>query len=188
MRLFVALEIPAGVRENLAALVRELQAVDGRPRWARAENLHVTLKFIGEAAPERVAAIRGVLETIRSSAPVTLQFHGLGFFPHEKKPRVFWAAMGASPNLAQLAADVETALEQIGIEREPREFSPHLTLARFDDSRLSKELDKAIQARSAREFGACETSEFHLYESKLKRSGAEYARLASFSFFKKGTA
>lgn len=172
----------------MAALVRELRAVDDRPRWVRAENLHVTLKFIGEVDPQRIAAIRRALETVRSPAPVTLQFHGLGFFPNEKRPRVFWAAMGASPNLAQIAADVETALEKVGIEREQREFSPHLTLARFDDVKLSKELDVAIQEKSAREFGAYETSEFHLYESKLKRSGAEYARLESFSFVHKGMA
>lgn len=183
MRLFAALEIPSGVRENLATLVGELRAVDSRPRWVRDENLHVTLKFMGETAVERLDALRDALATVRSSAPVTLQFHGLGFFPNEKRPRVFWAAMGASPNLPQLAKDIESALEKLGIPREQREFSPHLTLARFNDTRLSKELDAAIQERSGREFGSYTTLEFHLYQSKLKRSGAEYTRLFSFPFF-----
>lgn len=188
MRLFVALEIPSEVRENLVTLLRELRAVDPRPRWVRAENLHVTLKFIGHMAPERLEAIRGALETVRSSAPVTLDFHGLGFFPNEKRPRVFWAAMGASPNLARIVADIETNLEKIGIPREQREFSPHLTLARFDDTQLSKELVAAIQKQSALEFGAFETWEFYLYESKLKHSGAEYVRLMSFPFVAEGRA
>ena len=188
MRLFVALEIPPGVRENLEALVRELRAVDARPRWIRAENLHVTLKFIGETAPERLDAIRDALGTVRSPAPVKLQFQGLSFFPNEKRPRVFWAAMGASANLPELAKDVDSALEKIGISREQREFSPHLTLARFNDTRLSRELDAAIQERSGREFGSYTTSEFHLYESKLKRSGAEYTRLSSFPFFAESNA
>lgn len=183
MRLFVALEIPSGVQEHLATLIGELRAVDSRPRWVRDENLHVTLEFIGEVPAERVDAIRDALATVRSSVPVSLHFHGLGFFPNEKRPRVFWAAMGASPNLPQLARDVETALQTIGILREQREFSPHLTLARFNDARLSKELDAAIQARAGRNFGSFTTSEFHLYQSKLKRAGAEYTRLLSFPFF-----
>lgn len=183
MRLFVALEIPTGVQENLATLIGELRAVDSRPRWVRDENLHVTLKFIGETAAERLDTIRDALAAVRSSEPVSLHFHGLGFFPNEKRPRVFWAAMGASPNLPQLARSIEAALEKLGIPREQREFSPHLTLARFNDARLSKELDAAIQARSGREFGSFTASEFHLYQSKLKQLGAEYTRLLSFPFF-----
>ena len=183
MRLFVALEIPSGVREKLATLVGELRAVDSRPKWVRDDNLHVTLKFIGETREERLGAIRDALGTVRSPAPISLQFHGLGFFPNEKRPRVFWAAMGASPNLPQLAKDIESALEKIGIPREQRGFSAHLTLARFNDAGLSKELDEAIQARSGRDFGSYSASEFHLYQSKLKRSGAEYTRLHSFAFF-----
>lgn len=182
MRLFVALEIPAEVRENLAALVRELRAVDSRPSWIRAENLHVTLKFIGHAPPERLEALRSALAGVRSPAPVALEFRGLGFFPHEKKPRVFWAAMSASPNLAPLAADVESTLEKIGIPRDERPFSPHLTLARFQEPFVSGELSSAIVQQSGHEFGAMRTSEFHLYASKTRPEGAQYTRLASFCF------
>jgi len=182
VRLFVALEIPSGVREKLATLVGELRAVDSRPKWVRDDNLHVTLKFIGEVREERLDAIRDALATVRSAAPVSLQFHGLGFFPNEKRPRVFWAAMGGSANLPHLAKDIEAALEKIGIPREQREFSAHLTLARFGDAPFSKELEAAIEARSGSDFGFYTTSEFHLYQSNLKRSGAEYTRLLSFRF------
>ena len=182
MRLFVALEIPAAVRENFASLLQELRAVDSRPRWVRSENLHVTLRFIGEVRTERVDAIREALSTVRSPSPVALEFHGLGFFPHEKKPRVFWAAMSASDNLAQLAVDVDAAVVKTGVPREERAFSPHLTLARFDEPRISMELSGAVERVAGREFGALETSEFHLYESKTKASGPEYKRLATFRF------
>lgn len=183
MRLFVALEIPPEVRENLAALIRELRAVDSRPKWVRAENLHVTLKFIGETAPERLEGIREALLAVRSSATVTLCFRSLGFFPHERRPRVFWAGMNASANLAELARDIEGALEKSGVPPEQRAFSPHLTLARLNDARISRKLGAEIQSRLAWEFGSYQTSEFHLYESKLKPGGAEYKRLASYSFF-----
>ena len=86
MRLFVALEIPAAVRDNLAAqieVLRELstKVVDKRPRWVRPENLHMTLKFIGEVSPAKLDGIRGALSAIRSNAPCRLKFRGLGFFP-----------------------------------------------------------------------------------------------------------
>jgi RNA 2',3'-cyclic 3'-phosphodiesterase len=183
VRLFVGLEIPTEVRDNLATLIRDLRVVDAHPRWVRPENLHVTLKFIGAAPPEKLGAMLSALASVRSDAPVNLHFRGLGFFPGEKRPRVFWAGMESSPNLKTLADDVDVALEKTGVARETRAFSPHLTLARFNDERLSEKLRAAIRERTGSEFGKLQTSEFHLIESKLKRDGAEYARVASFTFF-----
>src|SRR5205807_212580 len=82
------------------------------------------------------AAIRSALATVRSDRPVTLRFRGLGFFPDEKHPRVFWAGIEASPNLKTLSAAIDKATERLGIPREQRPFSPHLTLARFGSSGL----------------------------------------------------
>ncbi len=187
MRLFVALEIPAAVRDNLAAQVeklRELSAkvADKRPRWVRSENLHVTLKFIGEVSPTRLEGIRGALSAIRSDALVKIKFHGLGFFPNEQHPRVLWAGLDASANLPSLAGDIDGALETQGIAREHRAFTPHLTLARFELPGLHEKLRAAIQKNGAREFGSFQTREFYLIESKLKPSGAEYTTLASYPF------
>lgn len=182
MRVFVALEIPTAVREKLAALLKNLRELSSQPRWARPENLHVTLKFIGEVAPEKLGAIRAALARVRSDARVTLEFRRLGFFPNEKRPRVFWAGMQASPNLKLLAADIESAVEELGIAREERPFSPHLTLARFQPPHLPEKLRAAIQENAAREFGSFETGQFHLIESRLKPSGAEYTTLESFAF------
>ena len=187
MRLFVALEIPAAVRDNLAALVEKLRELsakvsDERPRWVRRENLHVTLKFIGEVAPAKLEGIRGVLLAIRSDAPVDLKFRGLGFFPNDQRPRVLWAGLDASPNLPPLAGDIDSALKTQGIARERRAFTPHLTLARLEPPGLHEKLRTAIQEKSKREFGSFQTREFHLFESKLKPSGAEYTTLASFPF------
>jgi len=182
MRLFVALEIPSTVRENLASLLESLRAVSPQTRWVRLENLHVTLKFIGEVPQAKLAGIRGALAGVRSEQPVTLDFRGLGFFPNEKRPRVFWAGIEASPNLKTLAADIEGATEKLGIPREPRPFSPHLTLARFEPPRLPERLCAAIRENAAREFSSLRTNKFHLIESKLKSSGAEYTTVESFSF------
>jgi 2'-5' RNA ligase len=189
VRLFVALEIPSAVRENLAALINELRAADAsssknKARWVRPENLHVTLKFIGNVDAGELDAIRAALAEVRSGSAVELRFRGLGFFPNEKRPRVLWDGMEASPNLATLAADIDARLEKLGIPRETREFSPHLTLARFDPPGISAKLCAAGLENAAREFGASRTGEFHLFESKTRPTGAEYTRLSSFSFAK----
>jgi 2'-5' RNA ligase len=182
VRLFVALQIPSAVRENLATLLKELRGISSQPRWVRPENLHVTLKFIGEVAPEKLGAIRAALASVRSDLPVMLEFRGLRFFPNEKRPRVFWAGMDGSPNLKTLAAEIASATEKLDIPREERPFSPHLTLARFQPPGLPEKLRSAIQQNLAREFGSLQTSQFHLIESKLKPSGAEYTTLESFPF------
>jgi len=186
VRLFVALEIPPAVRENLAALIRDLRAIAPQLKWVRAENLHITLKFIGEVADTKLEAIRQALGTVRSGAPVTLDFRGLGFFPNEKHPRVFWADMEASTNLKGLATDIDRAMEKLGIPREQRPFSPHLTLARFQPPGLPEQLHSAVRENEVRDFGTLRTTQFHLIESKLKPSGAEYTTLESFAFVAAG--
>jgi 2'-5' RNA ligase len=187
VRLFVALDISATVREELASLLAKLRFVsaemkDTAPRWVRAENLHVTLKFIGEAAPEKVVHIREALATVRQAGPLTLAFRGLGFFPDTRRPRVLWVGIEASSGLPALAAQIEGVLEGLGIPREERAFTPHLTLARFERPGLQERLRTAITQNVTREFGSYSTDEFHLIESKLKPSGAEYTKLQTFSF------
>jgi 2'-5' RNA ligase len=182
VRLFVALEIPAAVRDSLAALINEMRAVAPKAKWVRPENLHVTLKFIGEATPEKLDTLGEALAGVRAAAPVEVWFRRLGFFPNEKRARVLWAGVEASSNLAQLAGDVDRAVAAAGFPAKTREFTPHLTLARFDPPGLPPALSKATGANSARDFGMLRTGGFHLIDSKLKSTGAEYTTLRSFPF------
>ncbi|HTT32375.1 MAG TPA: RNA 2',3'-cyclic phosphodiesterase [Methylomirabilota bacterium] len=182
MRLFVAMEIPSEVRQNLASLLESLRAISREPKWVRPENLHVTLKFLGEVTDANIEKVRSGLERIRSEQPVSLEFRGLGFFPSAKRPRVFWTGIEASLNLKMLAGDIEAAMEKCGIPRETREFSPHLTLARFERPALPEKLRSVIAENAHREFGALRTNQFHLIQSKLKPSGAEYTTVARFAF------
>jgi 2'-5' RNA ligase len=189
VRLFVALEIPSAVRDYLAALIGELRAADtstskSKARWVRPENLHVTLKFIGHVEAGRLDAIRAELAEVRSGSHVELRFRGLGFFPNDKRPRVFWVGIDASPNLAPLAAEIDARMGKLGIPRETRAFTPHLTLARFDPPGLSEKLHAAAAQNSSRDSGALRTKEIHLIESKTLPTGAEYTRLSSFVFAK----
>jgi 2'-5' RNA ligase len=187
VRLFVALFISAAVRQELAMVLRGMRSIspearDASPRWVPPGSLHVTLKFIGEAAPERLAGIAQGLAAVRFPAPLALTFRGMGFFPDEKRPAVLWAGIQASSALAELAAQIESSLEEIGFPREPRAFAPHLTLARFKGPDLRENLRAAIRQNAERDFGSCATQEFHLVESKLKSAGAEYTTVQSFRF------
>jgi len=187
VRLFVALEIPSAVREDFATLINQLRALESKssakkPRWVRPENLHVTLKFIGHIDPALLDPIRATLAKLCSDGPVDLRFRGLGFFPNAKRPRVLWAGTAASPNLSSLARDIDSSLAKLGIPAEERAFTPHLTLARCEPSAISAAMAGVVERDSACDFGGLRTTQFHLVESKLKASGAEYTTLQSFVF------
>jgi 2'-5' RNA ligase len=182
VRLFVALEIPTAVQDNFAAMIHELRPLAPQFKWVRAESLHITLKFIGEASTENLGAIRNALSAVRCKQNIELCFRGLGFFPNEKRRSVFWAGMEASGNLEELAGDIDRMLEQVGIPRELRPFKPHLTLARIKPQRIPKKFGVAVQQNATREFGTLNTREFHLIESKLKPTGAEYTTVQCFPF------
>ena len=180
MRLFVATDIPEDVRAAVAALVARLRPAGQSARWTRIEGLHVTLKFIGEVREEKVGAIVSALKSVTFAKPIALNFCGLGFFPNQHRPRVLWAGIEAGPELATLAAAVQAALTPLGIPREDRAFSPHLTLARFDSPRGLDRLQVMIDGAGPLEFGSAIAKDFHLYQSILKRGGAEYTRVATF--------
>jgi RNA 2',3'-cyclic 3'-phosphodiesterase len=182
MRLFVAMDVPEDVRSAIGALAVQLRIACRNARWARIEGLHVTLKFIGETSTKKTEMIKMALAAIPSRTPISLIFRGLGFFPNERRPRVLWAGIEDSSELRELAAAVETALLPLGIAREERAFSPHLTLARFDARRGLDDLYAAIEKAGPFEFGDTTLKEFRLYQSVLNPSGAEYTRLATFSF------
>ena len=188
MRLFVALDIPEKVRRAIGESIVRLKPESRGARWVRLEGMHITLKFIGETDAEKVGAIRVALAPTVSPEPVEIQFRGLGFFPNERRPRVVWCGVEASRNLAELAAAVDRACASLDVPRESRDFVPHLTLARLKATERSDALVRAAKGLASYDFGRAKETEFHLYESVLKSSGAEYKRLASFPFVKDSAA
>jgi len=183
VRVFVALTVPESVQTAIAGFVAKLRRSTDTARWARLEGLHVTLKFIGEVPPEKIATITASFAQIPFHNPIEINFRNVGFFPNKKRPIVFWAGIEACPELAALAEAVDASLEPLGIAREQKTFAPHLTLARFKPMRGTPKLDtllNAIAAATPFEFGSAIAKEFHLYQSVLKPGGAEYTRLATF--------
>ncbi len=188
MRLFVALDLPDTVRHAIAELIAKLQPKSRGARWIKPENLHITLKFIGHVGNEKLSPIQTALSSIRTAQPVELHFRGMGFFPNEHRPRAFWCGIAASPNLTELAANIDRALQPLGVEAEMRPFTPHLTLARFKSDEGIRELVQAATDMTSTDFGSATETNFHLYESLLKSTGAQYNRVASFPFVGGSTA
>jgi RNA 2',3'-cyclic 3'-phosphodiesterase len=182
VRVFVALDVPEAVRAGLAELSSRLRETCRSARWVPLESVHITLKFIGEVTSENLERIRQALGELPSFEPIKLRFAGLGFFPSVRRPRVFWAGAEAVPQLTELAAAIELKLEPFGIAPETRAFQPHLTLARFESPQGAQALYDAVEALGTPEFGVETFTEFHLYQSVLKRSGAEYTRLVTYPF------
>jgi len=182
MRLFIAIEIPQEIRGAYSALLKEFRGIAPQVKWVRAENLHVTLKFLGETQLDKLPELRNALAEVRSPEPVQLEFRGLGFFPNEKRPRVFWGGMGASSNLQSLAATIDQAAHRLGFPLEDRAFTPHLTLARFQSPGIAPQLLEAIRVRNSHAFGSLTAASFHLIESKLKPAGAEYTTVQTVRF------
>lgn len=170
------------MRESLAGFLVALRTLSPQTRWVRTENLHVTLKFIGEVPAAKLNALRIALSAVHSDREVTIDFRGLSFFPDEKHARVFWAGLDASPNLKTLTLQIDQATERLGIPPEQRPFSPHLTLARFQPPGLPEKLRAVMQENATRYFGSLRSNQFYLIESELKTSGAEYTTLESFPF------
>ncbi len=179
MRLFTALDPTPEVHEKLTALLRQLQPA-AKLRWTKPENLHLTLKFIGEWPEGRLDELKKALASVAAGAPFDVKFSGLGFFPNARSPRVFWVGIEASPELRQLAAAVDRALEPLGIAPEKRAFAPHLTLARIQERPALGDLHRAIESLPSREFGVFSPECFYLYQSQLRPGGSVYTRNAEF--------
>lgn len=182
MRLFVAIDLTEEVRTALAELLRRLRATTELVRWVKPASLHVTLKFIGETPEENLEPIAERLATVETSSPVELRFGRVGFFPHERQPRVFWVGIAATPNLAELVAQVETELAGLGISPEKRPLRPHLTLGRFRTPRRDPRLAQVVLDLADRELARQTVREFFLFQSRLSREGAEYSKLKRFEF------
>lgn len=174
-RLFVAIDLPEGVRETLAGLCCGIPGA----RWVPKEQLHLTLRFIGEVDGAQFRDIRqGLAEIDLPSFPLGLK--GLGCFPPRKAPRVLWVGVEpAEGGLIRLRNRVESTLVRLGLEPEHRKFAPHITLARLQDPPLGR-LTNFLSGNGLFAAEPFPVSEFHLYSSVLSAKGALHTIEASY--------
>jgi 2'-5' RNA ligase len=181
MRLFTGIDLPdhvINVFERLLARFRPAAHL----KWSPAYNMHITTRFIGEWPEARLDELRAALESAPPRQPIRIELRGLGWFPNARRPRVFWAGVEGGPALTELAHDIDRALETLGLPREDREFSPHLTLARIKQPVPLDKLHHLIAELGAAEFGSFTADRFYLYRSQPGSAGSIYTKLSEFRF------
>lgn len=184
LRAFIAVEIPLDVRKAVGAAAAPLQERIGPAvRWVAIENMHLTLKFLGDVSP---ASVEALAQMLRAEAELfrcfDLRLGGLGTFPSPKRPRVLFIGIQAPAALEALQRGIESASRRLGYESEERGFSPHLTIGRVKQTVSATEqqaIRRALEATRIDSLGTARVDSVHLYKSDLSPTGSVYTRLYS---------
>jgi len=179
IRSFIAIELPDTIIALLNDLQQELKSLRLNVRWVRPENIHLTLKFLGDINPGDIECIDGAMaDAAAEFAPFTLSVCGLGVFPGMKRPRVVWVGLGAEIQaLLDLQQNLEARLAAVGFPKEKRWFKAHLTLGRIRQAVNPAKISQAIQNYSDLGNQKFAADRIILFKSDLKPSGAEYLQL-----------
>lgn len=178
IRSFVAINLPSQVKERIDLVQKEWGALGPRVRWVAPENVHITLKFLGDVAEERVASIGDALGRVAAQVPpfdftVTL----FGVFPDLRYPRIVWLGIGeGADRVAALQLAVEAEMERLGLAPEKRAFRPHVTVGRMKSPRGRSILAELLQT-DTRIDEQVEVSEIFLMKSQLRPTGPIYSIL-----------
>lgn len=175
MRLFIAIELTDELKKALGRLRSDIPGA----RWVPAEQIHLTLAFLGEVEEKTVKKLTGELARIQAPA-FELRFTGTGCFPNRHRPRVLWIGLEPEPSLTELAARVQAAVLACGIPQEERPFSPHITLARLKIP-ASSEAGAFLDQHQQENLPPLSVPEFTLFQSRLTPKGAVHTPLKNFA-------
>ena len=176
VRCFLAVDVDAPeLRERLVNVQRDLEALGCDLKLVEPENIHVTLRFLGEVPRSLVDEVARALDKL-SAEPFNLALKGLGAFPSPSRPRVVWVGVSeGAAELSELHRQVESLLRPLGFRPEREEFTPHITLARVKGARNLQGLARFIAERSGLEVGSMRVEEVKLKRSTLTPSGPIYS-------------
>ena len=183
IRSFIAIELPQSLKEKIARYISNMRKVQKGIKWVKMENLHITLKFIGERSQEVTETVKSALSQIDfNKGNFKIEIAHTGAFPNSKNPRVIWLGMKSIPDnaLLELQTSIEDTLEITSIERDTRRFSAHLTIGRVkypqDFSPFRSYLDHHPFNPQT-----IEINSFSLIKSILKPAGPQYSNLIKYS-------
>jgi 2'-5' RNA ligase len=185
LREFIAVEIPPEIHQAIEKQTAPIRAAlnTSLVRWVPVENIHLTLKFLGDVSPANLGLLEQMLiAEICQHQAFEMRFGGLGAFPNPKRPRIIWIGIQAPAGLVTLQHGIEAATATLGYPDEERPFSPHLTIGRVKqnvDSAGMQKIRTALEGMQVGALGMARVGAVHLFKSDLKPSGAEYSRLFS---------
>jgi RNA 2',3'-cyclic 3'-phosphodiesterase len=177
IRSFIAVKIP--LLDPLRPVLRELAEMGRALKSVDPENLHVTLKFLGNISSESISEVRSALEgAAATGCRCVVRLTGLGVFPHPQRPSVVWAGLEGADNLSAVAGEIDRRLEALGFLPEERPFAPHLTLARVK-AKPPQELHALLARHAKTAFGTAAIDHVDLFRSDLGPDGPKYTVLAT---------
>lgn len=185
LRAFIAIELPKNTLDAIEKQTARLRQTLGNDiiRWVPVQNLHLTLKFLGDTAASHVDFLKQLLiREAESHSQFNLQLGGLGSFPTSRRPRLLWIGIHAPADLTSLQKSIEAGTSRLGYEQEERPFSPHLTIGRTRQSINPPELQKiraALGTIQLGNIGIARVDTVHLFRSDLQPGGSIYTKLFS---------
>ena len=184
IRAFIAIPLPATLQKQIHRETHPLRSRldSGLIRWVAPQNIHLTLKFLGDTPSEKLEMLKELLiKEVAEIAPFETSVRKVGVFPNLSRPNTIWVGVENSGELSTLQKCVERAASQIGSVPEKRRFSAHLTLGRVTrkgyGSKPRSQIRKAIEESLDYDFGSVLVDSVHVFQSKLKPEGAEYHSL-----------
>jgi len=185
LRAFIAIDLPQNLQDSIEKQTARLRQTLGDQiiRWVPTQNMHLTLKFIGDISTSHVEFLKQLIaHEAASHMQFELQIGGLGSFPTSRQPRILWAGLHAPAELVSLQKSIETGASRLGYEKEERDFSPHLTLGRVRQNLNPAELQNirtALNTIQLGNIGSARVDSIHLFKSDLHPSGPIYTKLFS---------
>lgn len=185
IRSFIAVELPREIKLELGRLEEQLASGSRAPvKWVNPDNMHLTLKFLGNIGPGMTGRITSVIEeAAEETHPFSLELGGLGVFPNPRRVQVVWVGLtGETDRLGKLQKRIESGLVPLGFKAESRSFTPHLTLGRVRDRAMPDERQTLGQLIERTDFTASrqlKIDSVHLMRSQLTREGPVYSRISS---------
>lgn len=180
IRAFIAINISPEIASRLASISGELQQqLQEVPiRWVPVENVHITLKFLGDVSESNLGLLKEMLEAEAGRhAPLEISAGELGAFPSIRRPRVLWVNVQAPPELLALQRSIDNETARLGYDREERPFSAHLTIGRVSrnaNSGDARRISEVLESYKVGYIGAARIREVVLYRSDLYPTGAVY--------------
>jgi len=181
IRAFIAITPPATLQQSIAEVCQVFQRLSLPWRWVTPEQIHLTLRFLGNVPDESVPSLLQALkQAVQDQTAFPLRARGLGCFPHPARARVLWVGLDdPGPALGRLHERLAAALMPLGFPPEDRPFHPHLTLARAQNRMPASQLLPMLQTYQNRDFGEFLVTQVHLVQSQLQRGGALHTILCS---------
>ncbi|MBI4667454.1 MAG: RNA 2',3'-cyclic phosphodiesterase [Nitrospinae bacterium] len=185
-RIFFAIDLPDELTTRAENVISGFGVPSGQVRWARAGNMHITMRFLGDVSEKAIPGLCDAAGQIAATfRPFRITVEGLGVFPNQERPRVVWFGVGGDvENLKNIETALSARLEGMGFPPEERAFSAHLTIGRVKSDNARGKIARLVRQYRRYYIGDAPVTEIALYESKLNPQGSIYTKLGSFKLLK----